>query len=778
MGISSLDSALTGLRVSQQQIALISNNVANVGTEGYTRKIMPQTTQVVNGITVGVLGQNIIRTVDISLERDLWTQISATSSYEVREKYLERIESFHGAPDAEISIAAELGRLRDSLSLLSDSPDDEFLQASTVNQAVDMANKINDLSRLITTLRNDAQNEIDTTVGTINGLLNEIASYNNQIETDVRLGRSTAQTEDQRSLAIKNLSGMIGITYFKRGDGVITVQTTRGLELVSDTVKQLSFTPEPLTPLTNYPSGAAGVYIGDPATNNLAIDITDDDVGGKLGGLLKLRDETFPKQMAQIDEFAHKMAYRFGLQGLSLFTDAAGSIPEDTAPTPNPPGPLTPVEYVGFSAQIRVNQAILDDNSLIQQGTYGATLDSSDNQVIRRVLDFGFSNTHYQRAVGDIDLSAATGTLQDFLGIRSQNTLTTSVDLADYASISALLAAQPNAFGPDDNLVLTFDDPDIGTGPYTIALDLSTIAVGGVSAAQDLVDAITADADWANIVTDFAASVTINSSGQLVFQSRGDIQIAPAVANGITDIGLAFLGMAEGTYEATDPYFNIQVGKNDPVRIVIEPADDEADLLAKLQAVPGLAVQDFTAVTADGFLRLRPGNDFDLPEFGGDLKITSGPFKAIAANAAANTIIGAGTIVNNINLVSALFGSFSGSPAQDETPISDVAYSAFRTNNLGTEVNVETEIAGATGLIDYAQKTVNEQTQELILVQNGKKEEDSLRSLLDEKLLNQSGVNLDEELGNLIVMQNAYAAAARVINAIDELFTELMNALG
>ena len=40
-----------------------------------------------------------------------------------------------------------------------------------------------------------------------------------------------------------------------------------------------------------------------------------------------------------------------------------------------------------------------------------------------------------------------------------------------------------------------------------------------------------------------------------------------------------------------------------------------------------------------------------------------------------------------------------------------------------------------------------------------------------------SGVNIDEELANLIVLQNAFAASARVISTVDRMFEELLNSV-
>jgi hypothetical protein len=63
------------------------------------------------------------------------------------------------------------------------------------------------------------------------------------------------------------------------------------------------------------------------------------------------------------------------------------------------------------------------------------------------------------------------------------------------------------------------------------------------------------------------------------------------------------------------------------VRITIEPTDTETDILAKLNAVPGLVAQ----TDANGFLSLRPGGSFVSPDFGGDIKLVGGPFETDSA---------------------------------------------------------------------------------------------------------------------------------------------------
>lgn len=799
MGISSLSTALSGLRINQQQINLISSNVSNVGTEGYTRKILPQSSQVVEGKSVGVVSGIVTRNIDSRLQRDLWTQVSQVAFYDVQSSYLSRVDQFHGAPDANVSVASEIAELQDTFAALANSPTDQFLLSDVVDQAEDTARKINDLADFYTTLRNDAQDEAATTVTAINDLLEQIAELNSQIRFGNISGASVAETQDARDNAIVGLADFIDVSTFSRGDGVIVIQTRQGVELASDTAAELFFRPTPLSPSNAYPNTAAGIFVGDPRESAAAVDITSRGIGGRLEGLITLRDETFPKQTAQLDELSHKLALRFEAQGLRLFTDQSGTIPADTPPDLTT-DPQTPVEYVGFSSLIEVNSLVLENPELVRTGTFGATSSTTDaNDVIRRIIEYTFGETNFQTATNtdpatSIDLRAgATGgtTLQEWLGVRSNSTLQSAVSLTNFTSVANIVAAGgTDVFGTapneTDSFIIRFDDPDIGGGPYDVEIDLSAIPAGGVSAAQDLVDAITADPDWANIVTDFGATTTIDSDGRLVLNSRSNIQIVNDPTSPISDQGFAFLGLAEQTINANNPYFDVAVGNNDATRITIDAADTETELIAKLQTVPDLAVE----IDADGFLSLRPGNSFSNPDFGGDLRIIGGPFTTQGATLA-GTASGRTSIDDGVNIAQALFGTYqlSGSGIiQDLSPITDTRYASetasgsnefvsFRSANLGPSANIDSEIDLSLSLRDFSQKIINEVSQELSLLEAREADESTLQNLLNQQIVDESGVNLDEELGFLIVVQTAYSASARVINAVEELFDELLNVI-
>lgn len=811
MGLAGLNSALSGLKATQQQISIISSNVSNASTPGYTRKILPQTAQSVEGVTVGVLTGAFTRNVDMNLQRDLWTQISSVGALDVQQSYLSRIEQFHGDPTLEISVAAEIAALRDIFAALADSPEDPTILNETLNQAIDTANKINDFSDLLNQMRNDAQDELAVSVNRVNQLLEMVATINKEIQAATPIGRPIAALQDTRDTAIKELAGLIQISTFTRGDGVLVVQTKQGVQLADQRAEKLTFRPNPLAATNYYPASAAGLYIGDPEVNSVtAVDIAGKSPGGKIGGLLVLRDQTLPQQQAQLDELAHKLATRMDAQGLRLFTNAAGSIPLDTAPDPNTLPAPTPVPYVGFASEFRVNQQVLNDYTLLQTGTYGATLEPGSNEVVRRVLEFSFGSVLYQEAYNadtatGVDLQNTGGAdLQNWLGIFSTNSLVGGRDLTTYADVNTMLtAAVDDITPPNDSFEIIFTEPRLGyTDPPVARLTINLTAAQaqpGANAAQQIVAEINAQIA-ANLsaaeIADMQPAASVGPNGEIRLTARGSMQIdSTTLPTGMGQTGLNWLGLADSNGAAktpTDPYFDVQVGNANPVRVTLAPGETAATLLAKLNAIPNVVAR----YDANGYLQMRPGDDptFTDQSFGGDIKIIGGPFTtAGAAYGSPPASGGRASIDNGVNISSALFGTYAinAGVVNNNTAVTSYNYGSqtnaslpppvptlpFRENLLGPGANISTNIVGSHTLIDFAQKIISRQSLDILLIQNKQKDESTMQGALEERLTNESGVNLDEELANLIVYQTAYAASARVVNAISDLFQELLNAV-
>ncbi len=377
MTTSALGAALSGLRVAQRSLDLVSNNIANAETEGYTRKTLPTEHILADGIGVGVRYGSVQRFVNQAILRDFRAQVSVESYLSKREPYLARIQSFHGSAEQESNIASRIGNLNNALVELSASPESTILQSTVVTKAQDVANNINRFSEFLLEQRNLVQREISLTVDDVNQQLEMIADLNKRIKSAKNTDQTTAAFEDQRDNAIKVLSEKIAITYFETSDGSIVVQTPQGQVLADEHARPIKFNEERIGYQSAYPDNLSGVILADNTIGE--VDLASLNIGGELGALIDLRDETLPTYQAQLDELAHKMALRFDAQNLRMFTDSTGVIPPDV-----------PENYAGFAAEMRVNQFILDDSSLVQSGTSGPTPDPGSNAIISNIVDYTF----------------------------------------------------------------------------------------------------------------------------------------------------------------------------------------------------------------------------------------------------------------------------------------------------------------------------------------------------------------------------------------------------
>ena len=967
MGLSGLDQALSGIRVAQQQLSVLSNNISNAQVEGFTRKILPQSTLILNGEGAGVLSETIIRKVDSNLQLDLFRQTSVESFLTTRVDSLDRIQQFHGPPDGEASFSALLGDLRDSFAALDNDPGDPLLINETLSSAERFANRIQEFSELVQELRNDAESDISSAVTRSNQLLEQISDLNSQIKFNNAVNNSTAQLEDQRDQAILELSEFIEITSFTRGDGVLVVQSANGQKLADENATEIFFQQSNIGPDSFYPSSINGIFVGgDPETNPNAVDITTEPPGGSIGALIELRDDTLPVFQAQVDELAANVADRFDRQGLRLFTNEAGNLPDfstnpddtpditynvtlpsnnifadvpalgvpgvtsnqlninitipgggtetltidlgaldgdgfingipatdtpdaagiaflinqqitlnpnisgedftvtgngtnfqivsefafslDGASTANPlpagppstlntlgfgdadddnevaqvlpfTGANSTVDYVGFAREFQVNPAVVDNPNLLQSGTIAredGDIQPGSNEVIRRILEFTFGETEFQQATTtDFGVDAVTGVdnrIQDQLSLFADNRIEGSVDLEVIGNLftSPDSPLDDPAAGPQE-IAINFTDPTSGI-TVNVVVDLSDLDndgfINGVAAPgldspnldglinlinQRLDEEITAQIGPAlppgPRQTDEGRGITATKSGgSLVIEANFDVTIStvdPGLTNPASPTTLGFLGLEADSdnqeiFQATQPFFDVAVGDNELTRVIIDEDDTITDLQDKLQldtgvdlngGVPDLVAEivsdpgDPLAIGDESFsLRIRPGQITtgidanrdgldDTVGFGGDIKLVGGPFETTAGNP----------------ILEAVFGA--------EDPVENIAHRAFRVDNLGAEVDLNTGIDGVETLLTYSQNVINTQTSESIFASSSLEDEAIFRETLLQQFQNESGVNIDEELANLILVQTAFSAAARAVSAIDELFEDLLNAV-
>ena len=293
----SLQNALTGLQAAQANLAVISNNITNAQTPGYSREIVPLSSQIVGGVGSGVTVGVTQRQIDNNLANSARQQDTTTGAATTLDTYFQQIQSLFGQVNDGNSIGDVFNKFASALQTLSTSPEDPVAQQTVVAAGQSLAEKLNTTSAGIQQIRANADGQIATDVQTINTQLQNIAQYNQAITHAKATGQSTAALEDQRDQALDTISKLMGVQDFVRPDGTMVVLTTTGKIMVDSSAQTLSYTA---TGTVTAASTLSPLKIGN-------IDVTADTTSGEIGALLSLRDTQLPSLTAELNQFTNQL---------------------------------------------------------------------------------------------------------------------------------------------------------------------------------------------------------------------------------------------------------------------------------------------------------------------------------------------------------------------------------------------------------------------------------------------------------------------------------------
>lgn len=297
-----LSTAISGLQVSQRNLDLISHNISNVNTEGFSRKTVNSESRVLAGRGAGVQIGSVTRTVDENLRKDLRTETGNWGMSDSLGSYYSRIQDLFGRPEDNTTFSHMIASFGQALETLSATPDITSAQWEAVSSANDLARSFNDMSDQLQTLRLNADREISLAVSVINERLADIQVLNDKIVREQAVGHEIGDLEDQRDVALSEIGEYMDIQTFKREDNTVVVFTGQGRTLLDSQTVSMSHTAANTMQswMTKAGGDIAPLYVG---TN----DITSEVGSGRLKALVDMRDTVIPNLQAELDESASQI---------------------------------------------------------------------------------------------------------------------------------------------------------------------------------------------------------------------------------------------------------------------------------------------------------------------------------------------------------------------------------------------------------------------------------------------------------------------------------------
>lgn len=326
MGLTSaLGIGQSALAAYQAALRVAGQNIANVGTPGYTRTSAQLAAVAGATIRAGQMGSGvrvlaINRAISESLQTRLRTAMSDRSSATSERGVLSRLEGILD-PLGDSNLGSLLSEFFSSVSDLQSNPDSTATRGIVVNTAQRLAQRIQSIRTDLLNQRIDVNKDIQTAVESADLLATQIADLNIQITIAEAGGTGPASAlRDQRDQLLGQLSEYFNITTREQPGGAVNVYI--GNESLIQFGQSFGLTSEVISDET---TGLPTVRV-KLKLNNGVISTSS----GMVEGLITARDAHNQAQFDRLDQLAGALIGEFnkihaGGQGLAAFTSITGT---------------------------------------------------------------------------------------------------------------------------------------------------------------------------------------------------------------------------------------------------------------------------------------------------------------------------------------------------------------------------------------------------------------------------------------------------------------------
>lgn len=280
-----------GMAAQQVGLEVTGQNIANVNTPGYTRRVVDfRDGSPTDGGAVAIHGIRAIR--DRLLEQRLTAEKSSEQRQAALTDTLGQVEGVIGLPGQ--SIDAEMDRFFDAYARLAEEPTSGPLRQQVIQEGTALGQAFATLAQRLADIQQVTNHRVREEVAEINELTAQLAALNQDMASTAG-GEEPHDMRDDALHAINNLSEHLDITVLEHED-------SRGFDVYAVGGRPLVVSTNAYA-LSTTVSGTTGfadvLYAGTS--------IADQVEGGRLGGYLSTRDTLIPAYVDALDELAYSI---------------------------------------------------------------------------------------------------------------------------------------------------------------------------------------------------------------------------------------------------------------------------------------------------------------------------------------------------------------------------------------------------------------------------------------------------------------------------------------
>jgi len=520
MSLSTIMSiASAGMQVAQTGLSTTSDNISNVNTPGYVRKVVNQSSTALNGTGAGVTVAQVQRVADSYLQAASLSASASSSNAGAVSDMLDQAQSVFGDPSSSTSYFNQLNSVFSAFTAAANDPSSSLSRSQVVDQLNTFLSATQRISGQLQGFTQQADSKIGSDVDQVNQLLGQIDSLNGDISRSLASGSDATGSMDAQSQLIDKLSTFIDVKITPKAGGGVVLRTNAGDLLAGD--------GGPATLSYNNSGGnGAGVMSLTPYGSTQSTGVTIGD--GELRGLLDVRQNQLPAIQDQLGEFVSKTA-----DAINQASNAASAVPPPSTLTGRNTGLDLPTIVGDFSGKTTV--AVVDSSGNLQDrvdidftaGTMSvnggaatsftpSTFLSSLNTALTGygsasfsggVLSLSTTSSTNGIAIQDDPTTPANDAGRGFSQFFGLNDLVTTTGITNYAT--GLKATDQSGFTPGGTITFRMSDT-----PGSVTRDITVT--------------MPASGNMASLLSTLNAQVGgVGQYGQFVLDSQGTLTFQP-----------------------------------------------------------------------------------------------------------------------------------------------------------------------------------------------------------------------------------------------------------
>ena len=237
LGISS-----TAVAAYQRALGTVSNNIANVSTEGYSRQTSTlqqsaPTKQANMFLGTGVVFSSVKRAFDTFAESNLRNSNTDLSTQTPMVEYTKRVMDIMG--DQSVGLSSALDSFFESARSLSVDPASGVMRTSFLRSTEGVGSRFAELSGQLNLVSNETRQALESASGQLNTLTEQLSLVNQQLTKGTSLDSQPPELLDRRDLLLRQISEYSRIKTSFTFNGIVSVSlgTTMKQSLVVDGIK-------------------------------------------------------------------------------------------------------------------------------------------------------------------------------------------------------------------------------------------------------------------------------------------------------------------------------------------------------------------------------------------------------------------------------------------------------------------------------------------------------------------------------------------------------------